>query len=139
MLRILLHEVQLLDVCPGHALAAGDAVLQIDVVPVGFQIHGIQLTGIALGHRGKQAVLQLVAARLQIRRLRQEGKRQLHILMQRVVALLLFNAIDDQTDQPPFQSISLYGNAGVASSAARQRFNTFTFYGSYHAANASTA
>lgn len=44
MLRIGLGRIQLLNVRPCHALAAGDAVLQIDVFFMGFQSNGIKLT-----------------------------------------------------------------------------------------------
>ena len=95
-------EVELLNVRPAHALAAGDAVLQIDVLLVGLQIRLAQRAGIALGDGGEQAVFQLIAAALQIRRFREEGKGEFHIGMERIVALLFFNAIDNHVNQPPW-------------------------------------
>lgn len=56
MLRIGLGRIQLLNVRPCHALAAGDAVLQIDVFFMGFQSNGIELTGILLINRCEQTV-----------------------------------------------------------------------------------
>ena len=134
MLGVLAARIELLNVRPRHALAARDAVLQVDILLVRLQIHRVNLARVPLGDRSKQAVLQLVTARLQIRRLRQEGERQLHIRVNRVIPLLLLNAIDDHIHQPPLLNSFNY-KAIRAGRQPRMRAGQ----GSYAAAKSSTA
>ena len=95
VLGILAEQVELLHMRPGHALAAGDAVLQVDVLLVRFQVDGLHRTRVSLRDGRKKAAAQLIAAGFQIGRFRQERKGQLHIGVQRVIALLLLNAINN--------------------------------------------
>ena len=104
--RVGCRGIQLLNMRPGHALTAGNAVLQVDVVFVRFHHHGIHLTGVAFGNRREQAVFKLIAAGLQIGRFRQKCECQLHIGVERVITLLFFDAVNNHGDQPP--SLSLF-------------------------------
>ncbi len=87
---------------PRHALAAGNAVLQVDVFLVGFQRNSIDLTGVVFGNRREQTVFQLVTARLEIRRLSEERERQLHIGMKRVITLLFLDAVNNHGGSTSF-------------------------------------
>ena len=102
MLRVVRRRVQLLNMRPGHALAAGDAVLKVDVFLVGFQRNGVHLAGVALGNRREQAVFKLVTAGLEIGRLSEERERQLHIGMKRVITLLFLDAVNNHGGSASF-------------------------------------